>query len=455
MANVRTSGAAEKLRARFSGAVLEPGDAQYEEARRVHNGLIDKRPAVIAQCATSGDVVHAIAMARANGLEIAVRGGGHNVAGRATVEGGLMIDLSRMRSISVDPAAMTATAEGGALWRDLDSATQAHGLATVGGEISTTGIAGLTLGGGVGWLSGKYGLTVDNLLAAEVVAADGAVLRVSEKEHPDLFWALRGGGGNFGVVTSFTYRLHRVGPVVTGGVVAYPLLEAPHVLRFFREIAANADDELRVHAGLLHAPDGSGAKLVALVVGHCGELSAAAQAVRRIKEFGSPILDTVGPMQYCALNSMFDADLPKGALNYWKSSLLQELSDEAIDTLVQSFAVCPAPQSFVMLENFHGAMSRVAPEATAFPHRSEATQLLMLTQWLDPALSDQAISWTRATYEAMRPHLRSARYVNYLDRDDEAGAVAFGANYERLAHIKAKYDPDNVFHQNHNIAPAS
>lgn len=439
----------------ISGTVLREGDVGYDEARRVHNGMIDKRPALIAQCRTSADVASAIRHGRAAGLEIAVRGGGHNVAGRATIEGGLMIDLSPMRAIDVDPAARTARAEGGVLWGELDTATQAHGLATVGGEIATTGVAGLTLGGGFGWLSGKYGMTIDNLLSVEIVTADGEILTASESEHPDLFWALRGGGGNFGVATAFTYRLHAVGPLVTGGFVAYPLSEAPAVLRFFRDFTRDLPDELRVHAGMLHAGDGSGAKLVAILACHCGTLEDGERAVQPLREFGSPALDTFGPIEYCALNRLFDADLPKGALNYWKSSLVDAFSDDAIDTLVSAFAECPAPNSFVMLEGIQGAVTRIPVDATAFPHRRPGLQVLLLTQWMDPALTGDAIGWTRRTYEALHPYLSSARYMNYLDRDDEGGAAAYGPNYERLRRIKGKYDPSNVFRHNQNIVPAS
>ncbi len=446
--------AAAELSAEFTGILLSPGEPGYNEARRVHNGLIDKRPGLIAQCRTSADVAAVLRHARASGQELTVKGGGHNVAGRATIEGGVMIDLSLMKRIDVDVEARTARAEGGVLWGELDRATQAHGLATVGGEVSTTGIAGLTLGGGAGWLSGKYGMTVDNLLEVELVTAGGELLRASAHENPDIFWAVRGGGGNFGVATSFTYSLHPVGPIVTGGVVAWVLSDAPAVLRFFRDFVRDMPDELRVHAGMLHAPDGSGTKLVALLACHCGELADGDAAVRPLKEFGSPVMVQLGPIDYCALNSMTDAALPKGAFNYWKSSMLPELDDTAIETLVRAFEQCPAPQSFVLIEDVYGAMTRVPADATAFPHRAEGLQLLLLTQWLDGSLTDRAVTWTRETYEALRPSLAAERYVNYLDRDDEAGAAAFGGNHARLARIKAKYDPANVFRHNQNILPA-
>jgi|SRR5688572_3356532 len=444
----------EKFRSRFRGILLRQRDAGYEDARRVHNGMIDKRPAVIARCVDASDVGHTIQYARAAGLEIAVRGGGHNVAGRATIDGGLVIDLSLMKKIEIDLAASTATAQAGVLWGELDAATQQHGLATVGGEVSTTGIAGLTLGGGIGWLSGKYGLTVDNLMAAELVNAEGDILRLDEGTHEDLFWAIRGGGGNFGVVTSFTYRLHRVGNMVTGGAIVYPLDQARDVLRFYRDFSGKHTDELRVHVGMRHAPDGSGAKLVAFLLCHCGDPADAAEAIRPLKEFGTPILDAVGPIPYTSLNAMFDADLPKGALNYWKSSFLKGLGDEVIDLLVGAFARCPAPMTFALIEHVGGAVSRVPVEQTAFPHRAEGMQLLILTQWADAAITDAAIGWTREAWHTLLPHFQGARYVNYLDRDDEGGFSAYGANQKRLAEIKAKHDPLNIFHQNHNITPA-
>ena len=436
----------------FTGTLLQSGDAGYDEARRVHNGMIDKRPALIAQCRTPADVARVIAVARQRGLELTVKGGGHNVAGRATIDAGVVIDLALMNGVAVDAAARRARVGGGALWRDVDRATQAHGLATVGGEVSTTGVAGLTLGGGIGWISGKYGATVDNVLEIELVTADGTVLRANEQQHEDLFWALRGGGGNFGVATEFTYRLHEVGPTVTGGVVAHALTDAPAVLRFFRDFVQDMPDELRVHAGMLHAPDGSGAKLVGLLACHCGDLDAGERAVRPLKEFGSPVMVNMGPMEYCALNSMFDDGLPAGALNYWKSSLFSTMTDDAIDILVDAFARCPAPQSFILIEDLYGAMTRVPVNATAFPLRQEGLQLLLLTQWLDPLLTDRAISWTRETYDALAPHFATARYVNYLDRDDDTGG-AFGPNQARLAHVKSLYDPTNLFRHNCNIRP--
>ncbi len=439
----------------FGGELLRPADPGYDGARRVHNGLIDKRPALIARCRGTADVVDAVALGQKLKLEVAVRGGGHNVAGRATVEGGLMIDLSPMKGIHVDPKARTARAQGGVTWAEYNRETQIHGLATTGGVVSSTGIAGLTLGGGLGWLMGKHGLALDNLLSVELVTAEGKAIRASAEENADLFWAVRGGGGNFGVATSFEYRTHPIGPVITGGLVAHPFDRAKDVLRFFRDVTARLPDEFMVFGGLIHAPDGSGTKLAALVVCHCGPLEAGAAAVRPIKEFGSPVMDAIGPMPYCQLNSMLDAAYPKGALNYWKSSFLSRLNDEAIDRMVDCFAKCPTPMGQILIEHFHGAAVRVAPGDTAFPHRQEGYNLVVLSEWMEKAATDRCVAWARDTYAAMAPFVGTGRYVNYLG-DDEAGdpsAAAYGANYQRLQQIKAKYDPGNFFHMNQNIQP--
>jgi FAD/FMN-containing dehydrogenase len=448
---------ASALAASFSGRVLRPGDAGYEEARRVHNGLIDKRPALIAQCAGTSDVVEAVRAARALGLEIAVRGGGHNVAGRATTEGGVMIDLAPMKGIHVDPRARTARAQGGLTWNGFNRETQLHGLATTGGVVSSTGIAGLTLGGGLGWLMAKYGLALDNLLSAEVVLADGKVVTASASEHPDLFWGLRGGGGNFGVVTSFEYRLHPVGPMITGGLIGYPFASAWDVLRHFRDVTRDLPDEFTVFAGLVHAPDGSGEKLAALVACHCGPAEEAERAVQPIKRFGTPALDAIGPMPYTAMNAMLDAAYPHGALNHWKSSFLSGLSDEAIRTAIDAFARCPTPMGQLLFEHFHGAVTRIGPTETAFPHRSPGYNLVVLSEWTDPAQNEACIAWARDTYAAMEPYFGAGRYVNYFGADEREEAVetAYGPNHARLGQIKATYDPENAFRLNQNIRPAS
>jgi FAD/FMN-containing dehydrogenase len=447
--------AAADLGASFRGQLLKPADAGYEEARKVHNGLVDKRPALIARCRSVADVVDAVDLATRLGLLVAVRGGGHNVAGRATIDGGVMIDMSPMKGLHVDAVGRTVRAEGGATWGELNRETQLHGLAVTGGVVSTTGIAGLTLGGGLGWLMGKYGLALDNLRAIELVTADGKVLRASNQEEPDLFWAVRGGGGNFGIATSLEYDLHPVGPIVIGGPIIYPIERSRDVLEFFRESTRSLPDEHTLFASLTHAPDGSGAKVAALVTCHCGPAAEAELAVRPLKQFGAPILDAVGPMPYCELNSMLDANYPKGALNYWKSNFLMQLSDAAIVTMMECFARCPTPMGQLLLEHIHGAATRVDAGDTAFPHRQEGYNFLVLAQWMQPSDTSRCISWARETYERMRPFFASGRYVNYLD-DDETGdpvAAAYGSNYRRLQRIKAKYDPKNFFRMNQNIRP--
>jgi FAD/FMN-containing dehydrogenase len=441
----------------FAGQLLQPTDLGYEETRKVHNGLVDKWPALIARCRGSADIVEAVHLARTLNLEVAVRGGGHNVAGRATVDGGLMLDLSLMKGMHVDPQTRTARAQGGVTWGEFNRETQLHGLATTGGVVSTTGIAGLTLGGGIGWLMGKYGLALDNLTSVQLITADGRVRRVSEDEHADLFWGVRGGGGNFGIAASLEYRLHPVGPTITGGLVCYPLNAARNVLRRFRDVAASAPDDLMLAASLVGAPDGSSTKLAALLACHCGALSDGEAAVRPLKAFGHPVMDTLGPMSYCELNTMIDEAYPKGALNYWKSHFLPDLTDAAIDTMVDAFERCPSPMSEILLEHFHGAAARVGISHTAFPLRATGYNFLVASQWLSPADNEPCIAWARETYAAVQPFVGLGRYVNYLDHDESEDlvAAAYGPNYRRLQALKAKYDPSNFFHMNQNIKPTA
>jgi FAD/FMN-containing dehydrogenase len=449
------SDAVTALASTFTGQLLRPDDAGYDEARKVHNGLIDKRPALIARCRGLADIADAVKMARDRKLEVAVRGGGHNVAGRATIDGGLMIDLSLMKGIHVDPKARTARAQGGLTWNEFNRETQLHGLATTGGVVSTTGIAGLTLGGGLGWLMGKHALALDSLLSVDLVLADGRLLTASKDDNADLFWALRGGGGNFGVAASLEYRLHPVGPIVTGGLIAYPFSAAWDVLRFFRDVTASLSDDMTVFAGLIHAPDGSGTKLAALVVCHCGQLGAGESATQPIKKFGSPAMDVIGPMPYCQVNAMLDAAYPKGALNYWKSNFLASLTDDALRTMIDWFAKCPTTMGQLLLEHFHGAVTRVGVTDTAFPHRAPGYNLIVLSEWMDPKDNNACTAWARDSYTAMQPFMGSGRYVNYLG-DDEPGdpvAAAYGPNHRRLQQLKAKYDPQNFFHVNQNIRP--
>jgi FAD/FMN-containing dehydrogenase len=447
----------DSLRAQMAGPVLAPSDPAYEDARRVHNGLIDRRPALVARCHGTADVQAAVRFARERGLEIAVRGGGHNVAGNAVCDGGLMIDLSAMRGVHVDPRARRACAQGGATWGNYNRETQLYGLASTGGVVSTTGVGGLTLGGGLGWLMGKHGMAVDCLRAVELVIASGEVVRASADEHPDLFWAVRGGGGNFGVATWLEYELYPVGPMVIGGLVAHPFTAARDVLRFYRDFTQSLPDDLTAFAGLLHAPDGSGAQIAAIMVCHAGSLEAGAAAVDPVKRFGSPVMDVIGPTPYSAVNMLFDAGFPRGALNYWKSSFLATLADGAINTMIERFAAAPSPMSGLLLEHFHGAATRVGPTDTAFPHRAVAHNFLAVAEWLEASVTQANVAWARDTYAALAPHFASGRYANYLNAEEvtQSGAVsdAFGPNWKRLREVKERIDPDNVFHLNQNIKP--
>jgi FAD/FMN-containing dehydrogenase len=443
----------ELLREAVSGPVLAPGDRGYDEARRVHNRLIDRHPAVIARCLHTGDVVYAVNFAGEQGLEISVRGGGHNVAGKAVTEGGLMIDLSLMKGIHVDPGRRTVRAQAGVRVGELDRATAAFGLATPSGVISLTGIAGLTLGGGIAWLMGKYEMAVDNLLSAEVVLASGGVVTASEDTEPDLFWALRGGGGNFGVVTSLEFRAHPVASVL-GGAVLHPLEAAPRLLSFYREFAADHPDELSTQAAFLHAPDGSGAKLCGIALCHAGDDADRAEAdVRPLREFGSPAADMVRRMPYPVVNTGVDWLFP-GALNYWKSAFFTELSDAAVEVMTGAFERAPSELCALIIEEFHGAVTRVAPTATAYPHREPGYNLLLISQWTDPADTEAGIAWARETFDALSPYMADRSYMNYLSADDHDRVhEAYGPNYPRLVELKRRYDPGNIFRLNQNIEP--
>jgi len=439
----------------FSGRLLLPDNPAWDVARRVHNGLVDKRPALVAQCRGAADIALAVRLARDAGLDIAVRGGGHNVGGRSTIDHGVMIDLSLMQYVYVDAARRTARAAGGTLWGQFNRETQAHGLATTGGVVSTTGVGGLTLGGGLGWLMPKHGMALDNLLAVELVLADGRVVRASAEEHPDLFWAVRGGGGNFGVASSFEFQLHEVGPQITGGLVAWPVDRAPDVLRLVRELAHDAPDDLMLVAAFITAPDAA-TKLVAIAAGHFGDSTGGEKAIKAIRSFGQPAMDAMGPIPYTQLNAMLDASYPSGARNYWKSHFCDDLADGAIDTIVAAFMRCPSPMGQIVIEHFHGAATRVAPTDTAYALRSSGFNVLMLSQWKDAAEDAAGSAWARDSYAALQRFVGPNRYLNYLDEDDVGDrvlAAAYGPNLRRLQSIKATYDPANVFHHNVNIAP--
>lgn len=437
------------------GPVLQPGDLAYDEARTLWNAIVDRYPALIARCTGTADVIAAVKFAREHNLLVSVRGGGHSVSGKAVCDGGLMIDLSAMKSIRVDPVGLTARAEPGVLWQEFDRETQAFGLATPGGTVGTTGIAGLTLGGGQSWLTGKYGLTLDNLISADIVTAEGRLLHASEVENAELFWALRGAGHNFGIVTSFEYRLHPVGPQVLGGMVIHSVDRAEEVLRFYREFTASEPDELTTYAGLLTGPDGN--VVVALVACYAGDLEEGERVVASLREFGPPLVDALGPTTFLDVQGILTAAFPDERLNYWKSSLTNEISDELIAVVCDFARRIPSPHSAVAFANCHGAYSRVGETETAYYHRGQRFDLLILSAWTDPADTEKNISWTRDLHAAVEPLTPRAVYVNDLDDEEGVDGVrqAYGANYERLAGLKAIYDPTNFFRMNQNIKPAT
>ena len=442
----------EELRTQLRGEVIGPADPEYDTARRVHNGMIDKRPAVIARCAGVADVMAALQFGLAHDLPIAVRGGGHNVAGKAVCDDGIVIDLSQMKGMRVDPGNRTARAEAGLTGGEFDRETQAFGLATTGGAVSTTGIAGLTLGGGIGWLQRKYGLTCDNLLSADVVTADGRFLTASETENPDLFWGLRGGGGNFGIVTSFEYRLHPLGQVL-GGPVLHPFEAAQEAFGFFREFMNSAPDEVSGAFGLGPLPDGQ--RAVFLFVCYAGPPEEGEKVIAPVREFGSPLEDLIQPMSYCDLQQAFDADFPFGLKNYWKSSNLATLSDDAIETMVAFMESAPSLKPMVFVERLGGAVARVPAEATAFGHREAEYDLIIAAIWGDDAEQEAHVDWARSFWEATQPYSTESVYVNYLSEEGEerVRAAYGGEHYTRLVELKRKYDPENVFRSNQNIKP--
>lgn len=441
----------QALKAHVRGAVLCPADADYETARKVWNAMIDKHPALIVRCTGVADVMAAVQFAREHQLLVAVRGGGHNFAGYATCDGGIVIDLSPMQGIHVDPQRRTARAQGGVTWGAFDHETQAFGLATTGGTDPTTGIAGLTLGGGMGWLHGKFGLTCDNLLSADVVTADGQFLTASATDYPDLFWGLRGGSGNFGIVTAFEYQLHPVGPLL-GGMVLHPFAKAAEVLRFYRDFTSEAPDELTAAAGVLTGQDGQ--LMVGIVVSYCGALAEGERLLKPLSTFGPPVHDTIRPMTYHEVQQLlyvFEANVQ----GYLKAGFLQGLTEEAIDTLVAHSATKTSPMSAMALLPISGAAARVAPDATAFVHRQHHYHLFLISQWREPAESERHIRWTREFWAAMQPFATAAVYVNELGHDEgeDRFRAAYGANYGRLVRLKNRYDPTNLFRLNPNIRP--
>jgi FAD/FMN-containing dehydrogenase len=453
----------EELAESFRGELLLSTSPDYDAARRIWNGAIDRRPDCIARCTGVADVVAAVRFARERDLLVGVRSGGHGVGGHALSDGGLVIDLSPMKGIRVDPATRTARAEAGVLWGELDRETQLFGLATVGGIVTHTGIAGLTLGGGIGWLTRKHGATVDNLLSADVVTAQGEIVTASEEEDPDLFWAIRGGGGNFGIVTSFEYRLHPVGPIVLAGQIFHPLEHAMEILRFYREFTAAAPDELTTIFELSVAPPlpflpekVHGRPIVWVGACYAGSPDEGAEVVRPLKQFGRPILDLLEPKPYTALQSMFDPMVPHGWHRYWKSVELPPLTDDAIDTLVEHASAQTSPKSYTIVFQLGGALARVAEDETAFSQRHAAHNVNINAVWTeeDPQ-AERHIAWARGFFDAMQPHAGERVYVNFLGEEgDNRVRQAYGAaTHDRLAELKATYDPDNFFRLNQNIRP--
>jgi len=450
----------EQLREQVRGETITAEDPAYEEARRVYNAMIDRRPSVIVRCAGADDVVAAVNFARESGLDLAVRGGSHSVPGFGTADDAVVIDLSRMQTVDVDPGARTARGQGGATWGAFNDATHAHGLATTGGIISTTGIGGLTLGGGIGYLSRGFGLSCDNLLSAEVVTADGRTLTASAEANENLFWALRGGGGNFGVVTSFEYRVHPVREIY-GGPMLYELRDAATVLKFYRDFIRDAPEEFGGFPAWQIAPplpfipeDRHGEPFLIFVACWAGPIDQGEAALKPLREVAPVVADGVGPMPYPALNSAFDALVPPGLQHYWKANFVKELTDEAIDAHLEHGPKVPVVNSTVHIYPINGACHRVAPDATAFAYRDANFATVIAGMWPDPAENDDNIAWVRDFYEATAPHSEEGGYVNFMAGDDqERVKVNYRENYDRLVDVKRKYDPDNLFHLNQNIKP--
>ncbi len=439
-----------------------PGDARYDGARKVWNGMIDKRPAAIVRPTGVADVIQSVNFAREHGMLLAIKGGGHNVAGNAVCDDGMVIDLARMKGIHVDPERRSAWAQAGAVWGDLDRETQAFGLATTGGLISTTGIAGFTLGGGVGWLMRSHGLACDNLLSIELVTASGDYKKASATENPDLFWAVRGGGGNFGVVTAFEYRLHPVGPTVLAGFVFHHASKARDLLQFYEDYTKKIPDGLTTAIAFATAPPAPflpkevhGKPIVGIALCFNGAVEKGEKLVQPIRDFGVPVADHIGPMPYLVLQSMTDPLYPPGLLNYWKSHYLKELSDATIETILTHIQNVPSPLSEFHIHHQEGAVARASSDESAFANRDAAYVVNFLGKWVDPKDSERNIQWVRSFWDAMRPHATGRIYVNFSgDSTEEAVRASYGPEkYDRLAAVKAKYDPTNFFRMNHNVAP--
>ena len=450
----------EELREQVRGEMVTPQDDGYEQARAVHNAMIDRRPAVVVRAANAGDVISAVNFARDAGIDLAVRGGGHSVPGFGTCDDGVVIDLSGMRGVRVDPGARTARAEGGATWGDFNAATGAFGLATTGGVVSTTGVGGLSLGGGIGYLSRGHGLSLDNLISADVVTADGRFLIASDRENEDLFWALRGGGGNFGVVTAFEYRLHPVVDVY-GGPMFFELSAVGDLLRWYREFIADAPREFGGFPAFQIAPplpfipeERHGETLIAFVACWAGPIDQGEGMLKSLHDVAPVVAEHVGPMPYPALNSAFDGLYPPGLQHYWKANFVTELSDDIIDAHAQHGPAVPVVNSTVHIYPINGACHDVAADATAFSYRNANFVTVIAGMWPDPAQNEANIKWVRDYYDATAPHSEEGGYINFMAGDDQERIKAnYGPNYERLVEVKRTYDPGNLFHLNQNIAP--
>lgn len=438
------------LKSNFAGDLIVPTDPTYNEVRKIWNASIDKKPSMIARCKGTADVIAAVNYGRTNGMLTSIRGGGHNVGGRSLCDDGLVIDLSLMRAVYVDPANRTVRVQGGTTLGDMDRETHPFGLTVPVGIVPKTGVAGLTLGGGVGWLVRKYGMSIDNLLACQVVTADGQVLTASLSENEDPFWALRGGGGNFGVVTSFEFRAHPVHTVL-GGMIVYPRPAALDVIRNFRDFMLSAPDEVTAYCALLHTPDGF--PVVGVIPCYCGDLQEGLRVLEPLRKFGTPVMDMVQPLPFPAMQSLLSAAFPDGNQNYWKAAMASSLSDEAIQAAIDSANGATSPMSAIVFEYYAGAAGRVPNDATAFSHRDMPWHMVILAQWTDPAVSAPHRTWARDAAAALQPFTNDAQFLGVLDSDD-GPAKAFGANLPRLAAIKKKYDPSNFFRVNQNIEPA-
>lgn len=451
-----------ELKSHVQGDVVLAQDAAYDSARAIWNGMIDKHPALIVRCAGESDVVSAVNFARDNALPLAVRGGGHNIAGSALCDDGVVVDLSKMRAVRIDTSTRRASVEGGATLGDFDAAAQAHGLATPLGINSTTGVAGLTLGAGFGWLSRKYGMTIDNLESAEVVTAAGAQLHASATEHPDLFWALRGGSGNFGAVTRFEFRLHTVGPNLLSGLIVYPFSEAKAVMRQYRDFAAAAPDELSVWMVVRKAPPlpflpdaVHGQAVVVLALLYVGDAAVGTALIDPLRRLGTVLGEHVGVQPYTAWQQAFDPLLAAGARNYWKSHNFTSLDDRLFDAVIESIATLPSPQCEIFFGAIGGATTRPAPDAAAYPHRDARFVMNVHGRWDERADDERCVRWSRAFFDASAPFASGGAYVNFLTADEgDRVRTAYGSNYERLAQVKRKFDPANLFNTNQNIKPA-